>query len=100
MSLLNSTISHEKKRIEYMIEKYKQVKKELPKGTLCPKKMGNQTYYYLKYRNGDKIVSDYVPKENLDWLTEQIEHRKHIDMMIKALKAELATAKKLNTKRK
>ena len=95
MNLLTSTVKQEKERIEYMINKYKMLKKQLPKGTLCPKKMGNQTYYYLKYRDGDRIVSDYVHKDNLPWLEEQLDHRKHIDIMIKALKEELNQANKL-----
>ena len=82
-------------RIKYMIERYREIKKTLPKGTICPKKIGNQTYYYLKYRDGDRIVSDYIHKEDLENLTELIEHRKHIELMMRSLKNEMTTAKKL-----
>ncbi len=78
-----------------MIGEYRKVKDSLPKGTLSPKKIGNQTYYYLKYRDGDRIVSDYVHKEDLENLTELIEHRKHTDVMIRSLKDELKKAKSL-----
>ena len=95
MGVLTGTVSKESKRIEYMIKRYREIKSSLPKGTISPKKIGNQTYYYLKYRDGDRIVSDYTHKEDLDNLTELIEHRKHTELMIRTLKAELAEAKRL-----
>ena len=95
MGVLSGSVSKDSKRIEYMIRKYREIKSSLPKGTICPKKMGNQTYYYLKYRDGDRIVSDYIHKEDLENLTELIEHRKHAELMIRTLKDELAVARKL-----
>ena len=95
MGILTNTVSKECRRIEYMITEYRKVKDSLPKGTVTPKKIGNQTYYYLKYRDGDRIVSDYVHKEDLENLTELIEHRKHAELMIRALKDELKKAKSL-----
>ena len=95
MGILTVTVARESKRIEFMLKRYAQLKAELPKGTISPKKIGNQTYYYLKYRDGDRIVSDYIHKDDLEELTDKIEHRKHIDLMIRSLKDELSTARKL-----
>lgn len=95
MGILTNTVSRECKRIEFMINEYRKIKDSLPKGTLSPKKIGNQTYYYLKYRDGDRIVSDYVHKEDLENLTGLIEHRKHAELMIRSLKDELKKAKSL-----
>lgn len=95
MGIISNTVSRDSVRIKYMIDRYREIKKTLPKGTICPKKIGNQTYYYLKYRDGDRIVSDYIHKEDLDNLTELIEHRKHIELMMRSLKNEMTTAKKL-----
>ncbi len=95
MNFLTNTVQNEKKRIEYMLEEYKKQKATLPKGTLSPKKLGNKTYYYLKYRDGERVVSDYVHPDELEHLSELIDHRKHIDIMIKSLKGELAAADKL-----
>ncbi|MCR5421781.1 MAG: hypothetical protein K6E98_12350 [Lachnospiraceae bacterium] len=95
MGILTSTVSKDIKRIEYMIKRYKEIKKNLPKGTISPKKIGNQTYHYLKYRDGNKIISDYIHKEDFDNLTEMIDHRKHCEIMIRSLKTELENAKKL-----
>ncbi len=95
MGVLANTVLRETKRIEYMIKRYGELKAELPKGTISPKKIGNQTYYYLKYREGDRIISDYIHKDDLNELSDKIEHRKHIELMIKSLKDELSTARKL-----
>jgi hypothetical protein len=95
MGILKNTVSKECRRIEYMISEYRKVKDSLPKGTVSPKKIGSQTYYYLKYRDGDRIVSDYIHKDELANLTELIEHRKHAELMIRELKDELKRAKSL-----
>ena len=95
MGLLTTTVSKEIGRIEYMIKKYEEIKAGLPKGTICEKRIGKKDYYYLKYRDGDRIVSDYVHREDLENLKELVEHRKHSELMIKSLKDELKTAKKL-----
>lgn len=99
MGLLTSTVSREIGRIEYMINKYEQIKSALPKGTICEKHIGNKDYYYLKYRDGDRVVSDYIHKEDLPNLTELVEHRKHVELMIRSLKDELKTARMLINKK-
>jgi hypothetical protein len=100
MGILSTSVSRDVHRIEYMIDRYKAIRDSLPKGTICEKKIGNQTYHYLKYRDGDRVVSDYIHKEDLDELTKLIDHRKHAQLMIRSLKAELSTAKKLLGKKR
>ncbi len=95
MNMLTSTVKQERDRIEYMVEEYLKKLKELPKGTLSEKNVGTKTYYYLKYRVGKKVVSDYVTKEELPALREKLEHKKHIKTMIRYLKEELAMADRL-----
>ena len=65
MGLLTSTVLKETRRIEFMIDKYEQIRATLPKGTICRKRLGNKDYYYLKYRDGDRVVSDYIHREDL-----------------------------------
>lgn len=38
---------------------YKEKLAELPKGSLVIKKRGNSSYYYLQFRQGDKVKSVY-----------------------------------------
>jgi len=93
--MILTTIAQEKKRIEYMLEKYREEFDRLPKGSLSEKKTGGKTYYYLKYRDGKKVVSEYISKARIDDIRTQLERRKHIEAMIKSLLEELSIANKV-----
>ena len=95
MNMILTTILQEKKRIEYMLAKYQEEYDQLPKGSLSEKKTGGKSYYYLKYRDGKKVVSEYISKARVDEIRAQLEKRKHIEAMIKSLLEELAIANKV-----
>lgn len=95
MNMILTTIVQEKERIEYMLTKYREEYDRLPKGSISEKKAGDKTYYYLKYRDGKKVVSQYISKSQIDEIRAQIEKRKHIEAMIKSLQEELAIANKV-----
>lgn len=92
MNMILSTISKEKLRIECMLTKYRRKYECLPKGTISEKQVGLKTYYYLKYRDGKKVVSKYISPSEIHELKEQIEKRRHVETMIKSLEKELAIA--------
>lgn len=62
MNLILRTILQEKERIDRMLAKYQEELGTLPKGTISEKKVKQSTYYYLKYREGKKVISRYIPK--------------------------------------
>ena len=95
MNMILSTITKEKARIEYMLAKYRAEYEGLPKGTISEKRVGNKIYYYLKYRTGKKVVSQYINKNSIDELRDLIEKRKHIETMIKSLQEELSIANRV-----
>lgn len=95
MNLILSMVMQEKQRIEYMLVKYNEEYQLLPKGSISEKKNGEKTYFYLKYRDGKKVVSRYVSKADVDKLRSQIEKRKHIEVMIKSLQNELSIADRI-----
>ena len=95
MNLILSTVLGEKHRIEYMLQKYTASLAELPKGTISEKTVNEKTYYYLKYRDGQKVVSRYVGRQEIDSLRQQINRRKHIETMIKSLQEEKALADRI-----
>ena len=68
-----------------MLEKYQEALAELPKGTISEKQVKGNTYYYMKYREGKKIVSKYIGKKEIEELKQQIDKRRHIEAMIKSL---------------
>lgn len=85
----------EKQRIDYMLAKYQEALAELPKGTISEKQVKGNTYYYLKYRDGKKIVSKYIGKREIEELKQQIDRRRHIEAMIKSLLEEQKLAAKV-----
>lgn len=94
MNLILDTILHEKTRIERMMTKYQEELLTLPKGTLSGKKVRQSTYFYLKYRDGKKVISRYIPQKDIAQVRERIEKRRHIETMIHALEEERAIANK------
>ena len=94
MNLILSTILQEKERIDRMLAKYREELETLPKGTISEKKAGQSTYFYLKYREGKKVISRYIPQKDVDAVREQVEKRRHIETMIRSMQEERAIAEK------
>ena len=63
MSIISTLIFKEKNRNEVMQSEYLKELKSLPKGTIKIKKVNGNEYYYLTYRDGEKIVTKYVGKD-------------------------------------
>lgn len=95
MNMILTTIMQEKERISYMLKKYQEEYDQLPKGSISEKMSGDKIYYYLKYRDGKKVISQYISKDGIEEIRMQIEKRKHIEAMIKSLQEELAIAEKV-----
>lgn len=95
MNMILTTVMQEKQRIEYMLAKYREEYDRLPKGSISETTKGPRTYYYLKYRDGRKVISQYISKEKIDEVRAQVEKRRHIESMLKSLQEELAIANKV-----
>ena len=92
--IINSVVKNESLRNSKMILQYEKLIAELPKGSLICRK---NEYYYLKYRKNGKVCDDYVgkDKEKISHIKEQLEHRKHYEKMLSALKQEQKVINKL-----
>ncbi len=95
LNLILHTVKQEKQRIEYMLAKYQSEFSDLPRGTIFEKTIGEKTYYYLKYRDGKKVVSQYVSKKEIEKVRALVEKRRHIEAMVKSLQEEKAIADKV-----
>ena len=89
MTLVAEMVEKEKQRIEFMIDEYSKRLVDLPRGTISKIQNGEKNYYYLKYREGKKVVTKYITHEEIESLQNEIKERKHIESMVKALKEEL-----------
>lgn len=97
MNLLENAVVQEQRRIEYMIKKYETELTTLSKGALIAKMIKGNQYYYLQYRSGKKTISKYVGRagDKVEKLQQQIERRRHIQVMLKALSEEYAITQKM-----
>lgn len=97
MQLIYSVLEDERKRNEYMLERYEKELSLLPKGKITPKITKANTYYYLKYRDGQKVCAKYIGmnEEDIALVAEQLERRKVVEGLVKELKAEQAKIRKM-----
>ena len=89
--LIKSVFIDELERNKRLISRYLEEIKTLPKGSVFLRKIGNQQYYYLNFRDGKKVVSKFLGKENsfdLDSLQKQLARRKELMQVLKRLKTE------------
>ncbi|NLB48242.1 MAG: hypothetical protein GX813_00060 [Erysipelotrichia bacterium] len=73
--------------IEYALV-YKNIA-NLPCGYISVKQISGHTYCYRQWREGEKIVSQYVPKALLSSVKRQIAARKNNEAMLKEVKKDL-----------
>lgn len=80
-----------------MIAEYSRELEALPKGSIKPKRVKDRTYYYLVFRDGDKVITKYIGKdeEALIPIREQLSRRKQVEEILKKLKEENAQIKRL-----
>lgn len=98
---MNSIQDVLREELEYelkMLEQYRRVVDDLPRGSLWKKIVNSRVYYYLAYREGRKVKFDYIGKlsdENLKAMREKIGKRKRYKILIKDLNKEIKYLKKL-----
>lgn len=92
-----TVISREEARNEKMIIEYTKELETLPRGKITPKTVNGKTYYYLYYRDGEKVISKYIGKDDgsLTSIREGLTRRSQIEEIMKKLKEEKAKIKKL-----
>lgn len=90
MSLMLDMIAEEARRNQLMQQEYINRINHLPKGSLVTKKVGNHEYYYLKYREEKKTVTDYIGRdmEKVEEVSSQLDKRKHFERMLRDLMKE------------
>ncbi len=76
MTILQEVLLEEYYRIlrtEYLIQEELQ---KYPKGYISKKKIKGREYFYLQHREGNRIVSKYIPEAQLQDYQTKIQNRK------------------------
>ncbi len=73
----------------YRIE---QVINSLPRGYISVKQIAGHVYYYRQWREGNKIISTYVPETFLNGVKQKIVIRKENEQLLRIVKKDLNKA--------
>ena len=99
MSILEDVLIEEYNRCERIKQLYLENIESLPKGCLSQKKISGKIYMYLQHREGAKIVSQYVPYEQVEEVRKQIERRRRLQKGIRECEADQKKIRKAIGKR-
>lgn len=89
--IIRSVFLDELDRNKRLISRYEDEIKKLPKGSIFKRKKGNSEYFYLNFRNGTKVISQFLGKtDNYDImdLQNKIKYRNELVQLVKKLKVE------------
>lgn len=89
--VVKAVFQDELERNQRLVLRYEKELELLPKGSIFKRKIGNQEYLYLNYREGKKVISKFLGKIeefNSDKLQVQLNKRKEYKQLIKKLKLE------------
>ena len=90
-SIVFGVLQDELERNRRMQARYHKEIDQLPKGSLFQREIKAHQYFYLNYREKDKVVSKYLGKLDVievENLKKRIAERKHYDGLLKKLRDE------------
>ena len=95
VSILDEVLIEEYERSERIKQMYLDRIQSLPKGYLSYKKIKGKIYVYLQERQGDKIISQFIPKEQVEILQKQIDERRRYQKGLREIREEQKKIKKV-----
>jgi len=89
-SVIYGILEEEKQRNLEMQMAHKAEIASLRRGSIKIKYKSGRPYYYLQYRQGDRIIDEYLGKDNaaVDTVRKEIEKRKYLQGVLKRLHQE------------
>lgn len=98
MSVMRDVIKEEYNRLNSLLDMYDRKISECVRGSFSVKKRGSHSYYYLAYREDNRVKFVYVGKEDsppVKEIAEQIEKRQRYEKMRKKSKKNLEEVRRL-----
>lgn len=83
MSILEEVLAEEYERSERVSRALMAELADLPRGSVRERLINGRSYYYLQYREGSRVRSDYVPREDVGALRERLARRKEVVAALK-----------------
>lgn len=95
MNYISEIIIREKERLTELKSSYENQLERLPKGSVQKKVQNGKVYYYLAFRDSNRVITKYIGGDSeAKKIKEQVEKRKHAVAMIKKIKEELKRIEK------
>lgn len=95
MTKILELVQNEKDRIANELRVCEKALEGFPKGKVYTQAKGTRAYHYLKYRDGNRVVTRYVEEGECEALRLRIMERDSLLTKIKNLKRELAVAERI-----
>jgi uncharacterized protein (UPF0128 family) len=88
-------LESERLRCQSVLEKIARELENLPKGSLCQRRVisNGKVYLYpcLKYRDKSVVKTIHIPREKADELQVQLDRKKRLEAVVKETRVRLAT---------
>lgn len=86
MSVLEEVLEEEYTRSMRLCRRIEAELSSLLKGSVRVRQIRGREYYYLNYREGDAVKSDYIPAREVEAVRAQIARRKELVAALKEQK--------------
>ena len=83
---MKEVLSKENNQLSMRLAALEKEESTLPRGSIRERKIRGGTYYYLQYREGGKVKSQYIKADELPELQKKVIRRKEIQVEIKDIK--------------
>lgn len=83
MSVLEEVLEEEYGRSMRLSRRIEAEIATLPKGSVRAREIRGREYYYLNYREGDKVKSDYIPASEVGAVRAGVARRKELKAALK-----------------
>jgi len=97
--VISGMLHDELKRCREMFDNLEKAVSGLPRGSINERKKRYKekeySYHYLKYRDGEKIVSKYIPIKDLQDILKRLELRKKYEKEIQSYQKKIAYLNKI-----
>ncbi|MGO8693454.1 MAG: hypothetical protein ACLQMF_07230 [Rectinemataceae bacterium] len=98
MAVIDSILDEELARLLTLQERLSKEHEALPRGTLVVKSKNGHHYAYRAYREGRRVITDYVGPElsiQVQHLSAALMERRRISAEVKALAADIAKLRRM-----
>jgi hypothetical protein len=97
--VIGGMLRDELKRCQEMLDGLEKSISELPKGAISERKKRYKnkvySYYYLKYRKGEKVISKHISNREVQEILRKLEMRKKYEKEIQSYEKRIAYLNKI-----